>query len=104
MIILDEPYASVPLLDWMEASAHPVLANGFTEKLVAGGRTLNLVDADECARAPGGGGAHLHKLRERSGLDSRPRGQPTLTDAIRLFKDKAAMAREARASKPWPVP
>ena len=50
MIILDEPYASVPLLDWMEASAHPVLANGFTEKLVAGGRTLNLVDADECAR------------------------------------------------------
>ena len=27
MIILDEPYASAPLLDWMETSAHPVLAN-----------------------------------------------------------------------------
>ena len=25
MILLAEPYASVPLLDWMEASAHPVL-------------------------------------------------------------------------------
>ena len=50
MIILDEPYASVPLLDWMEASAHPVLANEFTEKLTAGGRALNLVDAAECAR------------------------------------------------------
>ena len=45
MIILDEPYASVPLLDWMEASAHPVLTNEFTEKLTAGGRVLNLVDA-----------------------------------------------------------
>ena len=33
MIILDEPYASVPLLDWMETSAHPVLTNEFTEKL-----------------------------------------------------------------------
>ncbi|MFR5093041.1 MAG: hypothetical protein ACLTDR_14535 [Adlercreutzia equolifaciens] len=41
MIILDEPYASVPLLDWMEASAHPVLTNEFTEKLSAGGRALN---------------------------------------------------------------
>ena len=50
MIILDEPYASVPLLDWMEASAHPVLTNEFTEKLTAGGRALNLVDAAECAR------------------------------------------------------
>lgn len=49
MIILDEPYASVPLLDWMEASAHPVLTNEFTEKLTAGGRALNLVDAAECA-------------------------------------------------------
>ena len=38
MISLDEPYASVPLLDWMEASAHPVLTNEFTEKLTAGGR------------------------------------------------------------------
>ena len=40
MIILDEPYASVPLLDWMEASAHPVLTNEFTEKLTAGGLSL----------------------------------------------------------------
>lgn len=75
MIILDEPYASVPLLDWMEASAHPVLANEFTEKLTAGGRALNLVDAGRVRPAPGSGGAHLHELRERSGLDSRSRGE-----------------------------
>lgn len=75
MIILDEPYASVPLLDWMEASAHPVLTNEFTEKLTAGGRALNLVDAAECARRLEAGERIYTNSENALGLDSRSRGE-----------------------------
>ena len=47
MVILDAPYASDMLLDWLEASQHPVLANGFARSLA--GRTLDLVDDAEAA-------------------------------------------------------
>lgn len=97
MIILDEPYASVPLLDWMEASAHPVLANEFTGKLTAGGRALNLVDAAECARRLEAGERIYTNSENALAWILDHVENPTLTDAIRLFKDKAAHAREARA-------
>ena len=100
MIILDEPYASVPLLDWMEASAHPVLANGFTEKLVAGGRTLNLVDADECARRLEAGERIYTNSENALAWILDHVDNPTLTDAIRLFKDKAAMREKLAPLSP----
>ena len=49
MIIIDAPYASAPLLDYMEESQHPVLANDFSRSL-ADARSLNLVDDAEAAR------------------------------------------------------
>ena len=100
MIILDEPYASVPLLDWMEASAHPVLANGFTEKLVAGGRTLNLVDADECARRLEAGERIYTNSENALAWILDHVDNPTITDAIRLFKDKAAMREKLEPLSP----
>jgi len=50
MVILDAPYASAPLLDYLETSAQPVLANDFSRQLVAEGRTLPLADDAEAAR------------------------------------------------------
>ena len=82
----------------MEASSHPVLTNEFTEKLTAGGRVLNLVDAAECAGVSVE--ASVNGLRECSGLDSRTPENPTLTDAIRLFKDKAAMREKLAPLSP----
>ncbi len=84
----------------MEASFHPVLANAFTEKLAAGGRALNLVDEAECAR-------HL-EAGERIYTNSENAlawildhvNNPTLTDAIQLFKDKAAMREKLAALNP----
>ena len=100
MIILDEPYASVPLLDWMEASAHPVLANEFTEKLTAGGRALNLVDAAECARRlEAGEGIYTNSEYALAWILDHVEN-PTLTDAIRLFKDKAAMREKLAPLSP----
>ena len=51
MIILDAPYASRPLAQWLGQSQHPVLANDFSRALSAGAETpLNLVDDAEAAR------------------------------------------------------
>ena len=49
MIIIDAPYASAPLLDYIEESQHPVLANDFSRSL-ADARSLNLVDDAEAVR------------------------------------------------------
>ena len=100
MIILDEPYASVPLLDWMEASAHPVLTNEFTEKLTAGGRALNLVDAAECARRLEAGERIYTNSENALAWFLDHVENPTLTDAIRLFKDKAAMREKLAPLSP----
>lgn len=100
MIILDEPYASVPLLDWMEASAHPVLTNEFTEKLSAGGRALNLVDAAECARRLEAGERIYTNSENALAWILDHVENPTLTDAIRLFKDKAAMREKLAPLSP----
>ena len=100
MIILDEPYASVPLLDWMEASAHPVLTNEFTEKLTAGGRALNLVDAAECARRLEAGERIYTNSENALAWILDHVENPTLTDAIRLFKDKAAMREKLAPLSP----
>ena len=100
MIILDEPYASVPLLDWMEASAHPVLTNEFTEKLTAGGRVLNLVDAAECARRLEAGERIYTNSENALAWILDHVENPTLTDAIRLFKDKAAMREKLAPLSP----
>lgn len=84
----------------MEASAHPVLANGFTEKLVAGGRTLNLVDADECARRLEAGERIYTNSENALAWILDHVDNPTLTDAIRLFKDKAAMREKLAPLSP----
>lgn len=50
MIVLDEPYVSDPLVDWLEQSQHPVLDNAVAAALATEGRRLNLVGEDEASR------------------------------------------------------
>lgn len=100
MIILDEPYASAPLLDWMEASGHPVLANSFTEKLVADGRALNLVDEAGAARRLEAGERIYTNSENALAWILDHVDNPTLTEPIRLFKDKAAMREKLAALNP----
>ena len=51
MIILDAPYASGPLVQWLAQSQHPVLANDFSRALSADADApLNLVGDAEAVR------------------------------------------------------
>ena len=47
MIILEKPYVSTPLVDYLEQSQIPVLRNEMSEQLVAQGHRLNLLDDDK---------------------------------------------------------
>ncbi len=90
MILLDEPYASEPLLDWMERSQHPVLANPFTQSL-ANARPLNLVDAHEAARRiEHGERVYTNSENALEWIVANTENEQ-LNGGIRLFKDKAAM-------------
>ena len=100
MIILDEPYASDPLLDWMESSGHPVLANDFTRALTAEGRALNLVADDEAVRRLEAGERVYTNSENALAWILDQAENPVLTDAIRLFKDKAAMREKLAPLNP----
>ena len=57
MIVLDEPYVSDPLVDWLEQSQHPVLDNAVAAALAAEGLPPHR-----------SGRARVHELRERAGV------------------------------------
>lgn len=95
MIILDEPFASDVLLDWCEASAHPVLDNAFV-RAAAGTRALNLVgDAEAARRVMAGERLYTNSENALSWLDAHAPDAPATRTAA-LFKDKAGI-REALA-------
>ena len=91
MVILDEPYASTPLLEWLQGSQHPVLANAFAKRKVDEGWKLRLVDEEEAARIACSG-ARIYTCTENALawlLDHSD--DERLTGAIKLFKDKGLM-------------
>lgn len=97
MVILDEPFASAPLLDWLQASAHPVLDNAFARKKVDEGRELNLI-SDAGAEALIAAGARVYTCTENALswiLDHAV--NENLTNSIRLFKDKGLMREKLAA-------
>ena len=100
MVILDAPYASAPLLDYLETSAQPVLANDFSRQLVAEGRTLHLADDAEAARRLEAGERVYTNSENALAWILERVDNPVLTDAIRLFKDKAAMREKLAALNP----
>ncbi len=96
MILLDEPFASTPLLEWAAETSHPVLANSFSLKLQAireeqGAPLLHVVEDEEAiARINGGERVYTNGENALAWILEHC-NNPGLTDAISLFKDKAAM-------------
>jgi hypothetical protein len=100
MVILDAPYASNPLLDWLVSSQHPVLANEFSAQLARGGYGLALVSEEEAiARLEAGERIYTNSENALAWILAKV-NNPTLTNAIRLFKDKAAMREKLAALNP----
>lgn len=99
MIIIDAPYASKPLLDYIEQSQHPVLANDFARSLTPA-RSLNLVADDEAiARLEAGERVYTNSENALAWILEHV-DNPVLTDAIELFKDKAAMREKLAPLNP----
>lgn len=99
MIIIDAPYASAPLLDYIEESQHPVLANDFSRSL-AGERSINLVDeAEAILRLETGDRVYTNSENALAWIMDHV-DNPELTEAIELFKDKALMREELASLNP----
>lgn len=93
MIVLDEPYVSEPLVDWLEQSQHPVLDNTTARSLAEDGRSLNLVDAAEAkCRIDDGERVYTNSENALAWIVENT-ANAGLARAIDLFKDKAAMRR-----------
>ncbi len=91
MVILDAPYASDMLLDWLEVSQHPVLANDFTRSLA--GRTLDLVDdAEAAALVDAGQRVYTNSENALAWLMDNTHAEG-LHHGISVFKDKLACRR-----------
>lgn len=98
MIVLDEPYASEPLAQWLAESQHPVLDNEFA-RTVAPGR-LNLVAPEEAVRRiDGGERVYTNSENALAWIADNVRNEG-LVRAIGLFKDKAAMRRALASLDP----
>ncbi|MCI8468706.1 MAG: ATP-grasp domain-containing protein [Eggerthellaceae bacterium] len=103
MIILDEPFTSAPLAQWLIESQHPVLANAYSRALSARAQAgeglpegaapgaLNLVGEDEAARRLDAGERVYTNSENALAWILDHSSNAGLTDAIRLFKDKAAL-------------
>lgn len=91
MVILDAPYASDMLLDWLEQSQHPVLANDFARAL--GSRQLNLVDdAEAAALVDAGQRVYTNSENALAWLVANA-SNDQLKHGIEVFKDKMEMRR-----------
>ncbi|MBE6466670.1 ATP-grasp domain-containing protein [Denitrobacterium detoxificans] len=93
MFILEGPYASDIMLDWLEASQHPTLGNAFAREVTAKGRTLNLVDpADAAARIDAGERVYSSSESALEWVLANVHDEHLLR-CIRLCKDKAETRR-----------
>lgn len=90
MVILEAPYASSILLDWLEQSNHPVLANSFALGL---GHDLNFVNDDQAARLVNQGQRVYTNSENALAWLLENTENPSLSKGIRVFKDKFATRR-----------
>lgn len=99
MIVLDEPYVSQPLLEWLEASGHPVLDNAYAHS-VGGNRRLNYASAAEAARRIDAGERVCTNSENALSWILSNSHNESLSRAVALFKDKARMREILRDLDP----
>ena len=90
MVILEEPYASPLLVEWLASSQHPVLDNDFARSLQAS-HPLNLVGAKECARRLSSGERVYTSSENALSWICDNVDNADLVRVIELLKDKAAL-------------
>ena len=91
MVILDAPYASDMLLDWLQASQHPVLCNDFTRSIDT--HALNLIEeAEAISLVNEGQRVYTNSENALAWIQDKTDAR-TLKDGIQLFKDKLATRR-----------
>ncbi|MEG1492749.1 MAG: ATP-grasp domain-containing protein [Gordonibacter sp.] len=100
MIVLDEPYVSEPLIAWLVESQHAVLDNAMAQRIVGQGHALDLVDAAQAAERINAGERVYTNSENALAWIVENTANPSLTHAIALFKDKAAMRRALAALDP----
>lgn len=97
MVILDEPFASRPLLEWLVASGHPVLDNAFARQKAQEGWGLRLVDDVEGTRRADAGERIYTCTENALAWILEHSANQSLKDAIALFKDKGLMRERLSA-------
>ncbi len=100
MIVLDEPYVSKPLVEWLEQSQHPVLSNAMAQRLASEGFRINLVGEEEAIkRIDAGERVYTNSENALSWIVENTHNS-NLSRAISLFKDKARMRTELASLDP----
>ena len=90
MMIVDEPFAAPELIEYLERTQQPVLANGMAKKIAAQHSICMLDDAEFAARV--NAGERLICTSENAfGWIAEHVGGKTMTGAVAAFKDKARM-------------
>ncbi len=100
MILLDAPFCSDMLAQWMEETQHPVLLNAFAQNVAQSGYNLHLVEEDEAvSRIDAGERVYTNSENMLSWVVEHTHNEDLLRP-IRMFKDKALMRRELRDLNP----
>lgn len=100
MIVLDEPYVSEPLIEWLQQSQHPVLDNAMAQRLARVHGGLNCVSAEEAIkRLDAGERVYTNSENALSWIVENTHNE-SLSRAIGMFKDKARMRTELASLDP----
>lgn len=92
MIMLEEPFVSETLIDWLEASGHPVLDNAMARRIAAD-RTINLCPEQEAIRRIEGGERLYTSSENALAWLAEHIENEAIVHPIEVFKDKALMRR-----------
>lgn len=99
MIVLDEPYVSEPLIEWLEESRHPVLDNNMAQ-CIARNAALNLVSAKEAIQRIDAGERVYTNSENALAWIVENTHNVSLSRTINLFKNKALMRLELASLDP----
>ncbi len=99
MMIVDEPFAAPVLVEYLEKTQEPVLANGMARKLAAEHR-INVLESKEFAERLNAGGRLVCTSENAFGWIAEHAESKVMTDAVATFKDKARMRQLLRQMYP----
>ncbi len=100
MMIVEKPFVSEPLKEWLQESQHPVLRNQMACEIAQEGWSLNLIDAPAAAARIDAGERVLTNSENALAWVVAEVHDERLLDCIHLFKSKAEMRERLRPLDP----